>query len=166
MDRNTHGSCQLLASTTAFAWSQERKRAFTVPRKRPQPRRRDNHKAAAFDFKNSCSRNKLDWNETKWLSVASWRFCPSCGRRKADGKLEESWLSKKDVSRVAIPCKGGCDPRAALLCRPKDDAAVAPPRLPYVAPQQDDWPEELLGLTEVEAESLQIIRQFKVASLL
>ena len=40
----------------------------------------------------------------------------------------------------------------------KDDAAVAPSCLPYVVPQQDDWPEELLGLTEAEAESLQIIR--------
>ena len=116
------------------------------------------HKAPDCAFKNSCSRNKLDWNETKCLSEASWTFCPSCGRRKADGKLEEGWLNKKDISRVAIPCKGGCDPRADLLCRPKGDAAVAPSRLPYVAPQQDAWPEELLGLTEVEAESLQIIR--------
>ena len=97
-------------------------------------------------------------------------FCPTCGRRRANGKLEEGWLRRKDVSsvkpaersdvsRVAVPCNGGCGLRAAALCAQRDVGNPDGTRLAaYVTPQQDDWPQVLLTLSDAEATSLQIIR--------
>ena len=43
--------------------------------------------------------------ELKWISDASWTFCPDCGRRRPDGKFQA-----QDNESTANAVRGQCDP--------------------------------------------------------
>ena len=46
--------------------------------------------------------------ELKWISDASWTFCPDCGRRRPDGKFQAQ-DNESTANAVRVQCDPCCD---------------------------------------------------------
>ena len=155
----------------AEAWAAENTKAFSVlPKPRPP--------LDAADFASPRARSGrgsgLGDGERQWTACASWSFCPACGLRRANTRVDRAW-ERKGAAAVSAKCIGGCDPGPAELeiDKANDDEKPGRRLRAYVTPrlsgdrcagaegpglsERGDWPEELLCLTIDEARSLQII---------
>lgn len=116
-----------------------------------------------------------------WIANGSWTFCPTCGRRRPNGKFmcNAAW-TRRGRRSVEIMCTGGCDARSKTLLKKvspsageqqdeddiisveeKGDDQSNPKKYctieAYVTPQMDDWPPELKNLSEKNTRALSVI---------
>ena len=80
-------------------------------------------------------------NVQQWVAWSSWTFCPDCGRKRANGKLDKTW-QQKGASPVQVRCKGGCDPAPTELAELKPEPVFLKDKtdlrlLAYVTHAQD-----------------------------
>ena len=91
---------------------------------------------------------------------AAWTFCPSCGRRRSDGRLA-GWRA----SFPATPCRRGCDLEPAILESAPNEESQRPSGTlaAYVTPLEKHWCDTESGfnffqaLSSAEAASLALI---------
>ena len=74
----------------------------------------------------------------RWMRVASWTFCPHCGRRSPTVSLSWNW-AKNEAGAVCKPCVGGCDPTSEFLEGRQEDATSTKKLQAYITPQAAYW---------------------------
>jgi hypothetical protein len=98
MSRRSFRALEQSATPSAeAAWHEEHGNAFRIQTQHPPFKKLKRHKNA-----------DAEWEEQDWAAIASWTFCPDCGRRRPDGKLAKTWEARKSKT-VCVKCTGGCD---------------------------------------------------------
>ena len=96
------------------SWKAESQRSFAIP-----PQRSDVDSAKAFSGVSQAEKDaQSEYREQEWVATASWTYCHTCGRHRADGKLALGWEKRGAKAVRHERCAGGCDPNEVCADKP------------------------------------------------